>query len=77
MITLEFMNEWLGEHKSHQIRFVRERWPLLKADDPEGFPLPAAADIKDPVVLTLLRCMDCKTGFKVAVDNDLGQDISK
>ncbi len=77
MITLEGMNRWLEEHKSHQIRFVRERWPLPKADDPEGFPLPAAAGIKDPVVLTLVRCMDCKEGFKVAVDNDFGQDISK
>ena len=77
MMTLEFMNQWLEEHKSHQIRFARERWPLSNTDDPEGFPLPAAAGIQDPGVLTSLRCLDCKTGFKVALDRDFGQDISK
>jgi len=77
MITLETMNRWLDTHKSHQIKFVRQRWPLQETHDVEGFPLPEAAGIKDPMIMTSLHCLDCRRGIRVSVDNDLGQDITK
>jgi hypothetical protein len=69
------MNEWLETHKSHRFGFVRRRWPGPTHDE-EGFPLPDAAVITEPLIMTSLHCAECNRGIRVAVDQDIGQDIT-
>lgn len=73
MITTKLMNEWLGTHEDHLISFIRHR-QTDGFKDQEGDKVPTAAGASQKVTLSL-TCLDCHTGFLIAIEDDIGQDI--
>lgn len=76
MLPIRQMDQWLEDHKGHAVKFVRRRWPLETTEDAEGFLLPSVAGINEPTVMTLIICDLCGSGIQVALERDIGQDIT-